>query len=160
MKHRQLAFSLGALSFLLCAEAFAEAGASPTPSPTPLPSAPPNFAGEYADRNFLNGQAVFQMSLEQSGNAVSVWFSTGYNDGHGCAPEATGTGKVTAKGTVEFTFRDSSKNFGRGRITRAGDGIVVSLKPTRISDTQCVELYRQRMRLKRVGKTQATESVL
>ena len=92
------------------------------------------------------------MNLEQSGNAVSVSFSAGYNDGHGCAPEATGTGKVTAKGTVEFTFRDSSKNFGRGQITRADDGIVVSLKTTRISDTQCVELYRQRMRLKRVGK--------
>ena len=41
-----------------------------------------NFAGEYADRNFLNGQATFQMSLEQSGNTVSVWFSAGYNDGH------------------------------------------------------------------------------
>ena len=107
----------------------------------------PHFAGEYADKNFLNGQAVFQMSLEQSGNDVSVWFSTGYNDGHGCSPEATGTGKVSAKGIVEFTFRDTSKNFGRGRIARAGDGIVVSFKTTHISDAQCVKLYGQKIRL-------------
>ena len=45
-------------------------------------------------------------------------------------------------------------------ITPADNGIVMSLKTARISDTHCVELYRQRMRLKRVGKTQATDSVL
>jgi hypothetical protein len=52
------------------------------------------------------------MSLEQSGNTLSVWFSAGYNDGHGAAPEAEGTGKVTNKGTVEFKFENSSKNAG------------------------------------------------
>jgi hypothetical protein len=55
----------------------------------------PGFSGEYADKKFLNGQAVFQMSLEQSGSTVSVWFSAVYNDGHGAAPEATRTGKVS-----------------------------------------------------------------
>jgi hypothetical protein len=109
-----------------------------------------NWAGEYADRNFLNGQAVFQMSLNQSGNAVSVWFSTGYNDGHGCGPDAEGKGKVTPKGTVEFTFRDSSNNAGVGTITRAGEGIAVSLKTTHVADPRCVELYRQNIRLTRV----------
>jgi hypothetical protein len=29
-------------------------------------AAEPNWAGEYADKKFLNGQAVFQMSIEQS----------------------------------------------------------------------------------------------
>jgi len=53
----------------------------------------PTFAGEYADRKFLNGQAVFQMSLEQSGGIVSVWFSAGKNDGSGAAPESAGDGK-------------------------------------------------------------------
>jgi len=113
---------------------------------------PPNFAGEYADRNFLNGQATFQMSLEQSGNALSVWFSAGYNDGHGLQPVADGSGKITGKGTVEFTFKDSSNNAGTGTIARAGDDIIVSLKTTRVADSRCVELYRQNMRLKKVGK--------
>jgi len=111
-----------------------------------------NFAGEYADKNFLNGQAVFQMSLEQSGNSVTVWFSTGYTDGHGAAPEAGGTGKVTNKGTVEFKFDDTSKNVGTGTITRAGDDIIVSLKTTRVADSRCLEFYRQNIRLKRAGK--------
>jgi hypothetical protein len=111
-----------------------------------------NFAGEYADRNFLNGQATFQMSLEQSGSTLSVWFSAGYNDGHGIQPVVDGTGKVTGKGTVEFTFKDSSRNAGTGTITRAGDDIIVSLKTTRVADQQCLELYRQNIRLKHVGK--------
>ena len=91
-------------------------------------SAEENFSGEYADKNLLNGQGVFQMSLQQSGGTVSVWFSVGYNDGHGCGPEATGTGKINAKGTIEFTFLDSYKNGGTGRIGPAGDGITVSFK--------------------------------
>ena len=111
-----------------------------------------NFAGEYADKGFLGGQAVFQMSLEQSGNAVTVWFSAGYTDGHGAAPEANGTGKVTGKGTVDFTFQDSSKNAGTGTITRAGDGVIVSVKTTRVADSTCLAFYGQNMRLKRVGK--------
>ena len=110
-----------------------------------------NFAGEYADRNFLNGQATFQMSLEQSGNTVSVWFSAGYNDGHGIQPIAEGTGKAASKG-VEFNFKDSSHNSGTGTITRTGDDIVVSLKTTRVADSRCLELYRQNMRLNRVAK--------
>lgn len=113
---------------------------------------PTNFTGEYADRNFLGGQATFQMSLEQSSNTVSIWFSAGYNDGHGIQPVADGPGKVTGKGEVEFSFKDSSRNAGTGTITRTGDDIVVSLKTTRVADARCLELYRQNMRLKKVGK--------
>ena len=113
---------------------------------------PTNFAGEYADKSFLSGQATFQMSLEQNGNTVSVWFSAGYNDGHGLQPVADGNGKITSKGTVEFTFKDSARNAGTGTITRAGDDIIVSLKTTRVADSRCVELYRQNMRLKKVSK--------
>jgi hypothetical protein len=134
MKDRQLLFTV--IAFALSVTA-AEA---------------PNFAGEYADKSFLNGQAVFQMSLEQSGNTVSVWFSAGYNDGHGPGPDATGTGKVTSKGTLEFNFKDSARNGGTGTITRAGDGIIVSLKTTRVADPRCLVFYKQNMRLQRVGK--------
>src|SRR6267143_5447127 len=113
---------------------------------------PPNFAGEYADKNFLNGQATFQMSLEQSASTVTVWFSAGYNDGHGLLPEADGSGKITPKGTVEFTFKDSARNAGTGTIARAGEDIIVSLKTTRIAESRCLELYRQNMRLRPAGK--------
>jgi len=117
-----------------------------------IAATPTNFAGEYADKNFLSGQATFQMSLEQSGNTVAVWFSAGYNDGHGLQPISDGTGKMTSKGTVEFTFTDSARNAGSGTITRAGEDIIVSLKTTRVANSGCLELYRQGIRLKRVGK--------
>jgi hypothetical protein len=111
-----------------------------------------NFAGEYADRKFLGGQAVFQMSLEQSGSTVSVWFSAGYNDGRGTAPEANGAGKVTSKGTVEFTFKDSDGNAGMGTIARSGNDIVVSLKATKVSDSRGLVFYRDGIRLARQTK--------
>src|SRR5260370_37844494 len=119
---------------------------------------PPNFAGEYADRNFLKGQATFQMSLEQSGNTLSIWFSAGYNDGHGLQPVADGNGKITSKGTVELTFTDSARNAGTGTITRACDDIIVSLKTTRVPDSHFADLYRQNVRLKKDGKNYVPES--
>src|ERR1700693_4352224 len=94
----------------------------------------PNWAGEYADKKFLNGQAVFQLSIQQSGTAIQVSFDAVYSDGHGAAPEAEGSGKVTNKGTVEFKFEDSFKNAGTGTITRAGDEVIVSLTTTRVAD--------------------------
>jgi len=134
MKHRRLAIATILLAFF------------------PVAGHAQNFAGEYADRNFLNGQATFQMSLEQSGSAVSVWFSAGYNDGHSIQPIADGSGKMTGKGSVEFSFTDSSHNAGTGTITRAGEDIIVSINTTRVADSRCLELYRQNMRLKKVGK--------
>jgi hypothetical protein len=113
---------------------------------------PANFAGEYADKNFLNGQGVFQMSLEQNGTNVSVFFAAAHNDGHGAAPEADGSGKVTSKGTVEFKWEDSFKNAGTGTISRSGSNVIVSLKPTRVVDARCLEFYRQNMQLKPAGK--------
>jgi hypothetical protein len=100
----------------------------------------------------LGGNAVLQMSLEQSGNTVSIWFSAVRNDGQGADPEATATGKVTGKGVVEFSFSDSFKNSGTGTIARAGEDIVVSMKATRVADSRCVAFYGQNMRLKRVKK--------
>ncbi len=111
-----------------------------------------NFTGEFADKKFLNGQAVFQMSLEQAANTVTVWFSAGYSDGHGAAPEANGTGKVAAKGQVEFTFQDSYKNAGAGTIARAGEDVVVSIKTTRVTESTCLEFYKQNIRVRRVAK--------
>ena len=92
------------------------------------------------------------MSVEEAGGKIGVWFSTSYNDGHGCGPEAVGSGKMAGKGTLEFNFHDSSKNTGTGTITLTNDGVAVSLKLSRVADPQCLELYKQNIRLKRIGK--------
>jgi hypothetical protein len=116
------------------------------------PSAEPNWAGEYSDNNFLNGQAVFQMSIEESGNAIQVSFDAAYSDAHGAAPDGQGPAKVTGKKTLQFKWKDSFKNSGTGRITRAGEDIIVSMKTTRVVDSRCLVFYGQKMRLKRVKK--------
>jgi hypothetical protein len=137
MKESLLRFAVGGV-LLLCVSVFA--------------ADKPNFTGEYADKNFLNGQGVFQLSLEQSGNTVSVFFSAVRNDGQGAAPDATTTGHVTANGKVEFKFQDSLNNSGTGTISRAGDDVILSIKATRVADPRCLVFYKENMRLKRVTK--------
>jgi hypothetical protein len=110
-----------------------------------------SWAGEYSDKKFLNGRAVFQLSIEQSGPAMQVSFDAVWNDAHGAAPEAEGPAKVSGN-TLTFKFEDSFKNTGTGTITRAGNDIIVSLNPTHVADPRCLAFYGKNMRLKRVGK--------
>lgn len=117
-----------------------------------IAAGPPSFAGEYADKKFLNGQGVFELGLEQNGNNVTVFFSAVYSDGHGAAPEANGTGEVTNKGTVEFKFEDSFNNTGTGTIRRAGDDVIISIKMLKVAESRCLQFYGENMRLKRVKK--------
>jgi hypothetical protein len=108
------------------------------------------WAGEYSDKKFLGGRAVFQLSIEQSGSAMQVTFDAAYNDGHGAAPEAEGPAKVSGN-TLTFKFEDSFKNSGTGTITRAGNDIIVSLNPNHVEEPRCLAFYGKNMRLKRVG---------
>jgi hypothetical protein len=110
-----------------------------------------NFAGEFADKKFMNGQAVLQLSLEQTGNKVTIFFSGGRNDGQGAAPEINAIGTVSG-GKVQFKFQDEMNNAGTGTITKAGDDVLVSIKPTKVVDSRCTPFYGQNMRLKRVKK--------
>src|SRR5215471_18667654 len=110
------------------------------------PAAEPNWTGEYADKNFLNGRAVFEMSVTQSGNAVQIAFDAAYNDAHGATPDGEGQGRITGKNAVEFKWEDSFKNSGTGSITSAGKEIVVSMNTTRIVDSRCLVFYGKNMR--------------
>jgi hypothetical protein len=113
-------------------------------------SAEQNWTGECADKNFLNGQAVFEMSITQSGNTLQIAFDAAYNDAHAAAPDGEGEGRITGKNTVEFKWEDSFKNSGTGTITRAGEDILVSMNTTRVVDSRCLVFYGKNMRLKRV----------
>jgi len=116
------------------------------------PSAEPNWAGEYADKNFLQGQAAFQMTIEQSGNSIEVSFDAAYIDAHGAAPDGGGQAKITGKNALQFNWEDSFNNSGTGTIRQTGDGIIVSMKTTRVVDSRCLVFYGENMRLKRVKK--------
>ena len=105
-------------------------------------SAEPNWAGEYADKKFLNSQAVFQMSIQQSGNSIQVAFDAAYVDAHGAAPEGDGHAKITGANALEFKWEDSFKNSGTGTIKRTADGVIVSMNPTRVVDSRCLVFLR------------------
>ena len=111
----------------------------------------PSWTGEFTDKNFLSGQAVFQLGIAQSGGGWQVTFDAVHKDAHGAAPEAEGPGKVSGN-TLQFTWKDTFSNSGTGTITRAGDDIIVSIKPTHIAEARCLVFYKQNMRLKRASK--------
>jgi hypothetical protein len=115
-------------------------------------SAEPNWAGQYADKNFLDGQAVFEMSIEQSGNAIKVSFDAAYNDAHGAAPDGEGQGRIAGENTLQFNWEDSFENSGTGTIKRTGDSITVSMNTMRVADSRCLVFYGENMRLKQVKK--------
>jgi hypothetical protein len=108
------------------------------------------FCRGVRGQKFLKWPSHISNELGAERNTVSVWFSTGYNDRHDCGPDAEGKGKITPKGAIEFTFRDSANNSGSGAITCVGSDIIVSMKTTRVADPRCLVFYRQNMRLKRV----------
>jgi hypothetical protein len=114
-------------------------------------AAAPNWAGEYRAEKFLNGRAVFQLTIEQSGSSMQVTFDGAYVDGHGAAPEGQGPAKISDN-TLQFKFEDSFGNSGTGTITRAGDDILVSINPTHVAEPRCLAFYGKNMRLKRVRK--------
>ena len=118
---------------------------------TAFAAEPTSWVGEYRDQKFLNGLAVFQLSIEQSGGGMQVSFDAAHNDGHGAAPEGQGPAKVSGD-TLEFKFEDSFGNTGTGTIARAADGIVVSMNPKQVKEPRCLVFYGKNMRLKRVGK--------
>ncbi|MEY2576858.1 MAG: hypothetical protein QOF80_2345 [Verrucomicrobiota bacterium] len=109
------------------------------------------WAGQYRAEKFLSGRAVFQLSIEQSGNKMQVSFDAAWADGHGAAPEAEGPATVSGN-TVTFTFKDTFDNSGTGTITRAGNDIIVSINPTHVVEPRCLGFYGKNMRLKRVAK--------
>jgi hypothetical protein len=110
-----------------------------------------NWTGEYTDKNFLGGSAVFQLDIAQSGSAWQVTFDAVHKDAHGAAPEGEGPGKISGN-TLQFQWKDTFSNSGTGTITRAGDDIIVSLKPTHVVGARCLVFYKQNMRLKRAKK--------
>jgi hypothetical protein len=112
---------------------------------------PPAWAGQYRDEKFLGGRAVFQLSIEQSGNKMQVSFDAAWADGHGAAPEAEGPATVSGN-TLTFTFKDTFENSGTGTIRHAGKDILVSLNPTHVVEPRCLALYGKNIRLKRVAK--------
>lgn len=109
------------------------------------------WAGQYRDEKFLGGRAVFQLTIEQSGNKMQVSFDAAWADGHGAAPEADGPATVSGN-TLSFKFEDTFQNSGTGTITHAGNDILVTINPTHVADPRCLAFYGKNMRLKRVTK--------
>lgn len=113
-------------------------------------SAESNWVGEYEAQNLLNGEAVFRLSIEQSGNAIHISFDAAYADAHGAAPDGGGEAKITGKNKLAFNWEDSFQNSGTGAIKRTGDGIIVSMEARHVEEPRCIMFYGENMRLKRV----------
>ena len=105
------------------------------------------WTGNYTDKKFLHGKAVFQLSILQEGDLISVDFDAVYNDGHGCAPQGNGPAKVAGKDTLSFTFTDTAGNAGTGTIKRAGNDVIISVHAMRVANRSCLVFYGEDIRL-------------
>ena len=112
-----------------------------------LPATETNWSGNYTDKKYLNGQAVFQLNILQEGAQITVDFDAAYNDGHACAPQASGPAQVVDAKTLKFTFVDSANNSGTGTIKRVGSEVILSIKTGRVADSRCVVFYGDNIRL-------------
>ncbi|MGI8957153.1 MAG: hypothetical protein ACR2II_09605 [Chthoniobacterales bacterium] len=117
--------------------------------PVSLPAGETNWTGNYTDKKNFNGQAVFQLNILEEKGAISVDFDAAYNDGQGCAPQASGPAQIVDKNTLRFIFTDSSNNAGTGTISRSGEGVKISINPMRVADARCVDFYGKDVRLAR-----------
>ena len=106
------------------------------------------WTGNYTDKKFLNGQAVFQLNILQEGATITVDFDAVYTDGHGCAPQGNGPATIVNNDTLKFTFTDTSSNSGTGTIKRTSDGVIISIKPTKVADPRCIVFYTENIHLK------------
>ena len=113
----------------------------------PVPAKEANWTGNYTDKKYFNSQAVFQLNILQEGETISVDFDAVYSDGHGCAPQGSGQAKVIDKNSLKSTFTENGNNSGTGTTKRTADGIILSLKPTRVADAKCVVLCADNIRL-------------
>jgi hypothetical protein len=109
-------------------------------------AASPSFAGEWADKHYRSN-SVFQLSVEQSGNGVTIFFNANRSDGNGADPEGNGKGNVSS-GAVQFSWTDSFGNAGTGTIKKSGADVILSIKATRVADSRCLMYYGDNIRLK------------
>jgi len=107
----------------------------------------PSWTGNYTDKKYLNGKAVFQLNIVEEGGQILVDFDAVYNDGHGCAPEGNGPATIAGKDTLKFTFTDNAGNAGSGTIKRAASDVLISVKPTRVGNRNCLVFYGDNIRL-------------
>jgi hypothetical protein len=111
-----------------------------------LPAKEANWTGNYTDKKYFNGQAVFQLNVLQEGEAITVDFDAVRNDGHGCAPQGNGPAKIVDENTLQFTFTDTAANAGTGAIKRVGEGVIISIIPIRVADSSCMVSYKRTSR--------------
>ena|SRR6267378_4907093 len=110
------------------------------------------LAGDYADRNLLHGYGTVQVSVQQTGEDVSISFYGRYNESGHAGSQFTATGKARGTRLAEFEFEDSCGNTGVGAIIRFKDVLTVSIKAKHIADSNCLVFYQGDMHLKPVAK--------
>jgi hypothetical protein len=68
-------------------------------------------AGEYADKSFLQGKGVFQLSLEQNGKDVSIFFSAHTTTGMALRPKPMERARLPLKARLNLNGKIISKTW-------------------------------------------------
>jgi hypothetical protein len=97
------------------------------------------------------GEKFAEVHITESGGRYTLEFSFGYLDGHGAAPDGTGTGTLDANGVLSFQFEDSFSNRGRGTFRTDHNGHWLLIQIDQVEEPRCLAFYGK-IRMARQGK--------
>ncbi len=99
----------------------------------------PDFTGRYERTG--DAKTVFILHVRQTGDSAELEFSAGNADGSGAAPDGNGSGTMSEKGELDFTFEDSFGNKGTGTLKKTAAGVQVTMKPEKVTEPRAVKFY-------------------
>lgn len=102
-----------------------------------------SLVGAYEVVSGRGSEAVAMLvTITQSGEEPEITFQAAHVDGHGAAPDGSGTGRVGNDGVFRFSFSDSFNNEGAGTFRRAGGRFALSMKLQEVAEPRCLPFYR------------------
>jgi len=116
---------------------------------------PPNqsLQGQFEYAESSPKDRNIQLTVTSGSNSIyDVEFLAGHYDGHGAAPDGSGSGAIGPDGVLRFTFEDSFSNKGKGTFQRSKKGFILEITIDDIQDSRCMMFYGEPFVLKRVAQ--------
>jgi len=142
MKHLLIVSAVAVTLLLPAAGAPPETKAGDTkekPAAAKAPVARADYSGRYERAG--EGKSVFILHVRQVADKAVLDFSASHIDGSGAAPDGHATASLDEKGCLVGTFEDSLGNKGTVSMTKARNGVSLTLKPETVAEPRAVKFY-------------------
>jgi hypothetical protein len=84
---------------------------------------------------------VIAAAVTREAGKLAFSFQAAHPDGHGAAPDGSGTGTLGADGVFRFDYSDSFDNRGSGTFRRTAKGYALSITIQTVAEPRCMPFY-------------------